>query len=154
MDLREPLQSETVADVGYRPLVSIGTDGTAAEAVALMKLEKCGCVVVMSEGRMRGIFTERDLLKRVLHPGLGLDTPIVGLMSDDVTVARVDEPIHEVLARMYIGRLRHLPVLDGDEPVGTISIKRAIHFLADQLPQAILNLPPDPETFPATREGS
>lgn len=153
MDLREPLQSETVADVGYRELVSIGTSARVAEAVALMRKENCGCLVVMSEGRMRGIFTERDLLKRVLRPRIGLDTPIVDLMSKEVTVAHVGEPIHAVLARMYVGRLRHLPVLDGDEPVGTISIKRAIHFLADQLPQAILNLPPHPETFPATREG-
>lgn len=153
MDLREPLQSETVADVGYRELVSVGADATAAEAVALMRAEECGCLVVVEAGRMQGIFTERDLLLRVLRPKLGLDTPVTEVMSREVAVAQVDEPIHEVLARMYAGKLRHLPVLDGGEPVGTISIKRAIHFLADQLPQAILNLPPEPELFPATREG-
>ena len=75
-------------------------------------------------------------------------------MTPDPVVAHINERIHRVLARMYEGGFRHLPVLDRRElPVGTISIKRAVHFLAECMPRAVYNLPPNPGKFPATREG-
>ncbi len=75
-------------------------------------------------------------------------------MTPDPFVARIDEPIHLVLAKMRAKGLRHLPVLDvAGRPVGTISIKRAVHFLSAHLPQAIYNLPPEPDQFPARAEG-
>ena len=75
-------------------------------------------------------------------------------VSSKPTTARVDEPIHRVLGRMFAGGMRHVPVLDtADRPVGTMSIKRAVHFLADHYPKAVLNIAPDPEKFPAAREG-
>ena len=154
MDLREALQKETVATVGYRDLVAIETSAKVRDAVAVMQRSKVGCLVVVEDGELRGIFTERDLVVRVLAKGVGLDGDLRDVMTPDPFVARIDEPIHLVLAKMREKGLRHLPVLDaGGRPVGTISIKRAVHFLSAHLPQAIYNLPPEPDQFPARAEG-
>ena len=154
MDLRQALQKETVATVGYRDLVSIEMSAKVSDAVEVMQRNKVGCLVVVASGELRGIFTERDLLVRVLAEESGLDGDLRDVMTPDPCVAGIDEPIHLVLARMRGKGLRHLPVLDAaGRPVGTISIKRAVHFLCAHLPQAIYNLPPEPDQFPARAEG-
>ena len=153
-DLREPLQRETVASVGYRDLVSLGLAATLADALRLMQEEAVGCLVVVERGTLQGIFTERDVVTRVLGKVESLEQPLREYMTPDPVTARVDEPIHRVLARMAQGGMRHLPVVDVSRaPVGTLSVKRAVHFLASHFPEAVFNIPPDPDNFPASREG-
>ncbi len=154
-DLREPLQRETVASVGYRDLVSVELEATLADAVSLMQEEAIGCLVVVERGALRGIFTERDVVTRVLGEVESLDRPLREYMTADPVTARVYEPIHRVLARMARGGMRHLPVVDkSGAPIGTLSVKHAVHFLADHYPEAVFNIPPDPDRFPASREGA
>ena len=154
VDLREPLQRETVASVGYRDLVACEIDATLAEALHVMQEKSVGCLVVLEGGTLRGIFTERDVVTRVLGKVDSLEVPLSDYMTPDPSTARLDEPIHLILARMNQGGMRHLPVLDtSDRPVGTISVKRAVHFLADHFPEAIRNLDPDPGRYPGTPEG-
>ena len=154
MDLREALQGETVATVGFRDLVSIEVGAKVSDAVRIMQRDNVGCIVVVAEGVVRGIFTERDLVVRVLQQAGGLDGDLVDVMTPDPHVARDDDLIHSVLSTMHEKGLRHLPVVDAqNRPLGTISIKRAVHFLASHMPQAIYNLPPEPDQFPARAEG-
>ena len=153
-DLREALQRETVASVGHRGLVSLELQATLADAVRLMQEKAVGCLVVLEQGALRGIFTERDLVTRVLGKVDSLDRPLREYMTPDPVTARADEPIHRVLARMARGGMRHLPVVDkSGVPIGTLSVKHAVHFLADYYPEAVFNIPPDPDRFPASREG-
>ena len=153
-DLREPLQRETVASVGHRELVSLELDATLADALRLMQEKGVGCLVVVERGALRGIFTERDVLTRVLGKVASLDRPLREYMTPDPATARLDEPIYRVLARMAQDGMRHLPVMDESGAlVGTMSVKRAVHFLADHYPEAVFNVPPDPDHFPASREG-
>ena len=153
-DLREPLQRETVATVGYRELVSLEIDATLADALQVMRERAVGCLVVVEQGALRGIFTERDVVQRVLGKTDSLDVPLRDFMTADPTTARFDEPIHQVLARMYRRSIRHVPVLDESGlPVGTMSVKRGVHFLADHYPKAVLNVSPTPELYPESREG-
>ena len=153
-DLREPLQRETVASVGYRDLLTCEVDATLAEALRLMREKGVGCLVVVEKGALRGIFTERDVLTRVLGKVRSLDVPLREHMTPDPTTARVDEPIHVVLTRLLQGGMRHLPVVDAEGlPIGTMSVKRAVHFLAEHYPEAVRNIAPNPERVPESREG-
>ena len=155
MDLREALLEETVASVGHRDLVSVGIDASVGDALSVMRGGEVGCLCVLDGDRLAGIFTERDLIVRVLARGVPMTAPVAEHMSADPTTVRVDDPVHVVLTRMNEGGFRHIPVVDaGGLPVGTMSVKRAVHFLADHLPQAILNLPPRPDVYPATTEGA
>ena len=90
MDLREALQKETVATVGYRDLVAIETSAKVRDAVAAMQRSKVGCLVVVEDGELRGIFTERDLVVRVLAKEGGLDGDLRDVMTPDPFVARID----------------------------------------------------------------
>jgi CBS domain-containing protein len=153
-DLRTPLQRETPARIGYRKLVSVDAGASVRQAVEIMQRHEVGCVVVLDGSRLAGIFTERSLIVRVLGVDLPLDTPVAEVMTANPIVAAENEPVHVVLARMHIGAFRHIPVVnDAGEPVGTMSVKRAVHFLADHLPEAIYNLADDPDRVPETPEG-
>jgi len=154
MDLRRPLQEETVRDVGYRKLVSIGHTASIGDAIRKMQEASVGCLVVLNGDRLAGIFTERDVLMRVLRPEVDLDTPLAEFVTRDAITVGENDSIYVALARMYGKQCRHIPVLnDAGLPVGSISIKRALHFLGEHIPEVIYNLPPEPNQFPATREG-
>ena len=153
-DLRAPLQNETVADVGYREPVTVESDASVGDAIRAMQEKAVGCVLVLEHGKLRAIFTERDVVTRVLDERGSFDAPVLELSTPAPVTTRVDEPIHVALTRMRRGGMRHLPVLDAaGRPVGTISVKRAVHFLASHYPRSVVNVAPDTARFPATREG-
>ena len=154
MDLREPLQNETVADAGFRAAVSVSAETSVGDVMGTMREQQVGCVLVVASGALAGIFTERDLVVRVHAKRVGLDTPIAELMTKDPVVVRTSDPLGVALAHMHKGGFRHLPVVDTDgELRGTTSIKRMVHYLAECMPEAVLNLPPDPGKYPDTCEG-
>ncbi len=154
MDLREPLANETVANVGYREPVTVEVDARMRDVIATMREHRVGCAVVVDGEKPVGIFTERDLVTRVYAKGVSMDTPVCELMTADPIVTHVEAPLYVALAHMLRGGFRHLPVLNAEGGLeGTTSIKRTVHFLAEHLPEAILNLPPTPEQYPATQEG-
>ncbi len=154
MNLRESLENETVANVGYRKPVKVQEGQSVRFAINRMRKEKFGCLLVLDGKRLTGIFTERDFMTRVLQKKGAFALPISEFMTPDPTIAHIDEPIYRVLARMHAGGMRHLPVLNTKgRPVGTISVGHVAHFLADLHPTTVYNLPPDPDQFPSTREG-
>ena len=154
MELREALETDTVAHVGYQDLVAVQEEQTVRAAVERMREKKTGCLLILKGERLTGIFTERDLITRVLGTEGAYDAAITTFMTAAPTVALANEPIHLVLARMHTGGMRHLPVLDSEgRPVGTISVRSVVHFLADHHPTTVYNLPPDHNLIPSTREG-
>jgi CBS domain-containing protein len=153
VDVRKALRREKVSSIGHRELVAVGIGASVGEAVAAMRERRVGCVCVLEGERLAGIFTERDLVVRVLGR-VSMADPIRAHMTRDPVTVRADDPIHVLLARLQAGGFRHLPVMDArGRPDGTVSVERTVHFLADLMPRTILNLPPDPEAFPATEEG-
>jgi len=152
--VRRQLEKDTVADVGYRALVSVAIGASVSEAVAEMQAQSVGCIVILDGRRPAGIITERDVVTRGICEGRGLTGRVEDFMTPEPRVAQEDEAIHLVLARMHRGGFRHLPVVDRrGRALGTISIKRAVHFLGEVMPRTVYNLPPQPGSFPSSREG-
>lgn len=155
MELKKCLQEETVADVGFRSPLIVRPETSIERTIDLMQTEKVGCVLVVDTTGLCGIFTERDVLKRVLHERRTLGEPVRTVMTSDPLSARPQEPISVVLNRMHAGGHRHLPVVDdAGRPLGTISVKRVVQFLSEHFPAAIYNLPPEPKRYGDTREGA
>ena len=153
MDLRQQLQSETVKDVGFRDVVAVPVDAAVREAVAVMQQHQVGCCCVVEEGRLVGIFTERNLVTRVLGQPRGLDLPISECMTRKPVTSRTSDPLRAVLAAMHQGGFRHIPLIDADHrPVGTVSVKRAVRFLREKLPEVVYNAS-EPGSFPVRAEG-
>lgn len=155
MDLAKSLKVDSVSGLNPTPPRQVTPTQTVAEAVALMRREEVGCVLVCENGRLAGIFTERDLMRRVLAPGKPLTIPVSDCMTPDPVAIHPKESIAAALRRMEEGSYRHLPVVDeAGRPVGILSVKRVVHYLGEHFPSTIYNLPPDPGAVPNEREGA
>ena len=105
-------------------LVSAGPDGSVRAAARRMAENRCGSVLVMEDERLLGIFTERDLLVRVVAAGLAPDATRLGeVMTRDVETIGAGEPMREAVRRMDEGCFRHLPVVYGGRVVGVLSLR-------------------------------
>lgn len=122
------MQQRLVGDVIMGQIaVTLPPEATVHEAACRMKVAKVGSVMVVAADRLVGIFTERDALFRVIAEGLDPDgTALSQVMTKWVTTVSVDTPFIEALELMHEGGFRHLPVLDGNAPVGIVSIRDAM----------------------------
>lgn len=121
----------SVKDVMRHDKLVTATPGERViDAVRKMYENNVGSVLVVSrEGRLVGIFTERDLVK-VVAEGVPLDTRLDKVMSRDLIVARGDEPIALAGSKMIERWIRHMPVVDSEgRPVGIISIRDVLRSL-------------------------
>jgi CBS domain-containing protein len=112
-------------------LIVVPASSTIAEAVALMVERDVGAVIVMTEDNLAGgIFTERDLLTRVVHAGLDPKaTPISLVMTREVRFVTPGTTIEAALALMHVNRHRHLLVMDGPRVMGLVSIRDLAYHL-------------------------
>jgi CBS domain-containing protein len=93
-------------------------------AAERMSERNIGAVAVVHDGRLAGIFSERDIMSRVVARGLSPENTRVELvMSRDLVVARPEEDVDTALEKMHSIRARHLPVVDDGKLVGMISIR-------------------------------
>lgn len=114
---------ELLAAKSHRSVVYVGPDDTVFEAVTRMVKANVGAILVMDEGRVRGIMTERDYLRFVTELGrTARDTPVLDLMTRKVLYVTPDTSIQEVMALMTEARIRHVPVMDGETLLGLVSI--------------------------------
>jgi len=155
MELARNLKVECVSRLLPTAAICLRPDQTVAEAVSRMRRGRVGCVLICQDGKLLGIFTERDLLRRVLVPGRPLGTALGACMTPDPVVVQPGEPIGLAVRRMQEGGYRHLPVVDtSGRAVGILSVKRIVHYLVEHFPTTIYCLPPDPNDYPLTREGA
>lgn len=118
-----------------RPPVVVGADSSVLSAVEAMTKKRVGAVGVIADGRLIGIFTERDLMERVvLERRDPAATPLADVMTSPVeSVSPNGDPNH-ALERMVDRHIRHLPVTDDDKRLlGMLSIR---NLLQDQLAKA------------------
>jgi signal-transduction protein with cAMP-binding, CBS, and nucleotidyltransferase domain len=154
MDLARNLKSETVARLNPTQAWLIQATQTVADAVKLMREKKVGCVLVCEQRTIVGIFTERDLLRRVMAAGKSLAIPMHECMTADPVTVHPKDSISCAIKRMQKGGYRHLPVVIDDKPVGILSVKRIIRYLVEHFPAMVYNLPPQRLPIPPTREGA
>lgn len=105
-------------------LIAVPAGATVAEAVAAMVKHRIGAVLIRNEdGLVDGIFTERDLLTRVVHAGRDpRTTPISLVMTRDVRFVSPGTTVEAALSLMTVNRHRHLLVIDGPRVYGLVSI--------------------------------
>ncbi|HEX2057409.1 MAG TPA: CBS domain-containing protein [Actinomycetota bacterium] len=121
-----------VSDIMTEATVSDAPDDTLAEASAKMWRQQTGSLLIMEEGRLTGIVTERDVLRTI---GEGHDPKAVSLrdvMTADPVTVRQDLPLREAAQIMFDKWFRHLPVVDGGgNVVGIISLRDLNYLVAE-----------------------
>jgi CBS domain-containing protein len=155
MELARNLRVDSVSRLRPTQPLCVLPGQTAAEAVALMRRHRVGCVLVCRDDAVLGLFTERDLLRRVLAAGRPLAVPVSEVMTPDPVVVRPKDSVAAAVRLMEEGGYRHLPVVDeSGRPSGILSVKRIVHYLAEHFPVTVYNQPPDPSVFPRRAEGA
>jgi CBS domain-containing protein len=118
----------TVKDIltrkGSTHIWTIGKNATALQAAQMMNDHRIGAVVILEDGHIAGILTERDIVERVVveqrSPG---STPIQEVMTTEIACCSLQTPIEEARSAMKNRRIRHLPVVDDEGRLqGLISI--------------------------------
>ena len=104
-------------------IFSIGPDAPVIDAIRLMA-EKCiGAVVVMEHGRLVGILSERDYARKIVLQGRSsADTPVRAIMTSEVISVGLGDTADHCMQLVTDQRIRHLPVLQGDQVMGVVSI--------------------------------
>jgi predicted transcriptional regulator len=126
------------AIIGDRETVTVGCSTCAREAARLMAARQIGALPVVDGDRLAGIFTERDILIRIVAAGLDpAETPVAQVMSSQLVVAEVGESWETCLHRMQQSQVRHLLVLDQGRLAGILSIRDLIAVELDEKAEAI-----------------
>src|SRR3954454_9400340 len=112
MELARNLRVDSVSRLDPTAPRQVEADQTVAAAVEIMRQERVGCLLVCRDGRLVGVFTERDLMGRVLGVGKPLTAPIGGVMPGDPLTVHAKESIRSAIRKMQEGGYRHLPVID------------------------------------------
>ena len=124
--------SEILEEKGHQVL-EIEADASVFEAVKRMVEANVGSLLVTEGGKITGIVTERDYLRRVtLHGRTDKDTSVREIMSSPLIVATLETPVDECMALMTDRRIRHVPVVEGGEVVGVVSIGDLVKFKSKQ----------------------
>ena len=132
--VRQLLQGKSKA------LCTVGPDAPVFDALKLMAEKDIGALLVVAQGRLAGILSERDYARKViLHNKSSHDTPVREIMTERVICVQPRNTVEECMTLMTDKHIRHLPVMENDSLVGVLSIgdlvKSTISEQADTIRQ-------------------
>ena len=162
LDLRKRTSASTNAQVArdqrVRVLptddyVAVSPFTPLAQAIEAMKGDEGGCVIVSDDGRVAGIFTERDLLTKIIGQQVDMDSPISKWMQPAVETLSTLATVGDAVKLMNDRSFRNIPLVKNGELVGSISVFDIITYLAECYPKATMNLPPVPAQVMDTVDG-
>jgi CBS domain-containing protein len=111
-------------------LWTIAPEATVYEAIKLMAEKNVGSLLVMSGGKLAGVFTERDYARKVaLHGKNSRQTQVWEILPKKTVTATTDDSVEECMKLMTENRVRHLPVVEGPHVVGIISIGDLVNWI-------------------------
>jgi CBS domain-containing protein len=177
VDFQLNLDAETVDRAYPREPACVEPGATVREVLVLMKERRIGTILVCQDGRLVGIFTERDALRLMaagfhLPPGDGhacagntgegngaaaavLDSPIERVMTANPITLSPTDTVGKAITIMSSGGYRRLPITDeAGKPLGTVKTPGILRYLVEHFPKVIYTLPPTPHHTQQTREGA
>ncbi len=123
---------QRVLDAKGDDVFSIGPGASVFDALEEMAERDVGALIVMEDGKIVGIFSERDYARKIILAGkLSRETPVHEIMTERVVYARPDLTLEQCLALMTDKRIRHLPVMQGEVLVGVVSIGDLVKGIID-----------------------
>jgi CBS domain-containing protein len=135
------MQVENILQSKGRAVHTVSAGATIAEAVDILNSRRIGAVVVVDSGKVMGILSERDVVRHLGKDWAGLATrPVSDVMTKDVVTASRHATVAEVMERMTERRIRHLPVLEGPELVGIVSIGDVVKRKIEETEQEAIAL--------------
>ena len=143
--LEGALLNDTVRLLAPSEPLRLTSEHSVARAIQMMVQSRRAAVVIVDEhDKLIGIFTERDVLTRVMGAGrVARDTLLREVMTAEPETLRPDDRICYAINRMHAGGFRSLPLVDdAHRPIGIITVNDVVRWLAEIFPEAVLNLRP------------
>jgi len=113
--------------------LGVGPGATALEVIRKMKAARVGCALVLDGGRLVGIFTERDVLNKLVGKNAVTEsTPVKDLMSVNPETLQETDSVATALNQMSMGRYRHIPIHKSDGSYAVTSIKHVLKYIAKE----------------------
>ena len=124
------LLGEHLDELGAPPPILVGPDTPVSDAIAAMHEAEADCVLVVADGRLVGIFTDRDAVVKLAGKPLE-SLQVSEFMTPDPVVLRHDDPIAVAIHKMAVGGFRHIPILQDKHPTGVVTARDVFHHLAE-----------------------
>ncbi len=127
-----------------------------AECLRLVQRSGMGdSVLVVADGRLVGVLTERDIFGRLVGANTDLTQPVETLMTTEPRTLRLDQTVRDAIELMESGRYRNVPIVDErGRLAGVVRQQDILRFLAESFPEELLNLPPRPHQRMEESEGA
>ena len=160
MSLEKSVKAVEVVALEMDTPVVVEANTSVKDTLRRMREGQYGCALICRDDKLCGIFTERDVLNKVigvegaLDSDMDLDRPVSEQMTPDPVRVVHSDPIRKALLAMHQGGFRNVPVVESDgNVVSCVRHKDIIHFLVEHYAQQVLNLPPDPDNVPTSPDG-
>lgn len=148
---------EPLSHLEVRAPVCVSPETPARDAIRLMNERRIGAVLVTGkDDRLLGIFTERDVLKKLAGNEIGLDVPVREVMTPEPCCLHRDDAVVFALKLMDEGGFRHVPLIDdGGHAFAVISVKDVVEFVVRLFAREMMTAPPaSSHLTPASPEGA
>lgn len=127
-----------IRNLMVKDMVRVGPDDTILKAASRMRRNRVGAVLIVDQDELVGLFSERDLVSRIVAEQRDpRTTKVRDVGSRQLVTIDVNQPLKDVLDIFRAGRFRHLPVLEKGKPIGILSTRDFLEFLVDGLERYI-----------------
>ena len=149
--IQQPIR---ILDLGRAVVVE--SSAKVGTTIELMQHKKIGCVLAVKDGVLAGIFTERDIMMRLVNKKIDYAKVAVSdVMTPSPETLRLEDTIAYAMNMMSVGGYRHLPIVDERRrPISILSVKDIVSYFVEHFPDEVLNLPPKPLRSTTEREGA
>jgi CBS domain-containing protein len=152
---RRELRTERARVVARPNPPTVAPQTPLGEALAQMRARRGEALLVLDGGRLAGILTERDVVRRVLGREIDPQRPVSDFMTADPGTLPAEAALIEAMRKMEAGGYRNLPLVEADgQVVGVLRQQDLLEYIAEAFPQEILNLPPRPHQQMEEQEGA
>jgi len=155
MGIEAILRSRRIRQLELPRYLAVDAGNSLQETLQAMQGSGSGSVLVTENGRLAGIFTERDLISKVGVATVDSTQPIREFMTPNPTVLSPEDSVFDAIYLMDERGYRNIPLVEADgRLVGSLPVSKVVEFLAESLPQEVLALPPGGEQKFAAADGA
>jgi CBS domain-containing protein len=155
MTIEQALRDERLGSVPGSNPTCVPRGTSLKDTLRVMRDEGVGAVLICDGDRLVGIFTERDVLNKLIGNGISENEPVDRYMTADPAVLKQSDCLGDAVRMMTERGYRHIPLVDGQGlRVGMIAARDIVNYVAEHFPAEVVNLPPKLDQVFKTPEGA
>ena len=152
--VEQVLKAKRIEEITTPKLVQAPPEISVKDGIDLMQKNRAGYIVVAKNKKVVGIFTENDVIKKILDKDVDWNLPICDFMTPNPPVLKPTDVVGTAIDLMGEKKVYHIPLVDDKgDLVNVLSVRTLTRFLAEFYPTEIYNLPPRPNQVMPTQEG-